>query len=85
MPEIKTNSRVAMEARKNPMVLRIKRRKLLGAFDIYKTNVFYGIDLEDETVNDRIMAWYRKLLDMSNPETVLQAIENVPPEIARYC
>ena len=38
-----------------------------------------------ETVNERIMTWYRKLLDMSHPDTVLEAIENVPPEIARYC
>lgn len=43
--------------------LRQLRAPLLAAFDIYKSNVFYGIIAESERERGEILTWYRALLD----------------------
>lgn len=61
--------------------LRAKRTKLLLAFDKYKSNVNYGIVLEDEETRSRIVSWYSDLLNL-----VESSFEenNIPSEIKYY-
>ena len=55
------------------------RKPLLEAFDIYKSNVYYGIVSETEEEHAAVLAWYRKLLDLDD-----DSLKVVPDEIARY-
>lgn len=55
------------------------RKPLLEAFDIYKSNVYYGIVSETEEEHAAVLAWYRKLLDLEDDSLTV-----VPDEIARY-
>jgi hypothetical protein len=59
--------------------IRQLREPLLQAFDVYKSNINYGV--ERETTEERIiiMDWYQDLLDKK--ET---ALVNVPLKIQRY-
>ena len=59
--------------------IRQLRKPLLEAFDIYKSNIAYGV--ETETMEERIVItqWYQDLLDKK--ET---ALVNVPLKIQRY-
>lgn len=59
--------------------LRKKREALLQAFDIHKTNVFYGICVETEEEHKLITAWYYDLLDLKE-----SAIDNPPEHIRRH-
>ena len=59
--------------------LRTLRKPLLEAFDIYKSNVYYGIVSETEEEHAAVLAWYRKLLDLDD-----DSLKVVPDEIARY-
>lgn len=58
--------------------LRAKRSKLLTAFDKYKSNVYYGIEVETETSKKAMITYYNKLLELNE-----EAINN-PPERIRY-
>jgi hypothetical protein len=51
---------------------------LLEAFDIYKSNVVYGVDTETEFEKAELMAWYQDLLDKKE-----NALRNVPIKIQR--
>lgn len=71
--------------------LRALRKPLLQAFDIYKSNVYYGVVTETEEEHAEIVEWYRTLLGIGeiNPlsrsfETVDEAIRNVPAGVRRY-
>ena len=57
--------------------LRQLRTPLLQAFDIYKSNVNYGIEADDNRV--KILKWYKTILDLDK-----KAISNPPDEIRRY-
>lgn len=59
--------------------LRAKREPLLAAFDKYKSNVYYGIEVEMIQEKQSIMAWYNSILGLD--ET---ALENVPVKIKYY-
>lgn len=59
--------------------IRQLRKPLLEAFDIYKSNVVYGVDTETEFEKAEIMAWYQDLLDKKE-----SALRNVPLKIQRY-
>ena len=59
--------------------LRKKREKLLKAFDIYKSNIMYGIDFETELEHLNVVSWYSLLLDLEE-----DAFINIPAKIARY-
>lgn len=59
--------------------LRAKRKPLLEAFDIYKSNVNYGLIEETESQKAQIKAWYLSALDLDT-----QALENVPSEVLKY-
>ena len=59
--------------------LRQKRKPLLQAFDIHKTNVSYGICVETTEQHEEIVNWYELILKLD--ET---AIDNPPKEIARH-
>lgn len=56
---------------------RLKREPLLVAFDIYKSNVSYGI--EEDINRESILKWYKAILDLDE-----EAINNPPSEIRRY-
>ena len=55
------------------------REPILKAFDIYKSNVYYGIIKETEAEHTKVMEWYNKLCDLD-----IQAVENIPVLIKKY-
>ena len=59
--------------------LRAKRVPLLKAFDVYKSNVNYGVEFEDETDRINIITWYRLLLELNE-----KAFESVPERVKYY-
>ena len=65
-----------------PAELEVKRRlraPLLKAFDVYKTNVQYGIIEETEAEHSAIIAWYHDLLDLEDG-----ALAEAPQAVVRY-
>lgn len=70
--------------------LRALRKPLLQAFDIYKSNVYYGVVAETEEEHAEVLAWYAALLDIGNANakartmTAESAIQNVPAGVRRY-
>ena len=61
------------------LLLREKREPLLIAFDTYKSNVNYGIEIETQEEKDLIIKWYKLILDLDE-----KAINNVPEKIKYY-
>lgn len=61
------------------VAIRQLRQPLLEAFDVYKSNINYGVETETAKERAEIVAWYNKLLDKD--ET---ALENIPEKIKRY-
>lgn len=59
--------------------LRDIRQELLTAFDIYKSNVEYGIEEETEQEHLDIIVWYKDLRDLKG-----NAFNNVPERISYY-
>lgn len=55
------------------------RKRLLQAFDIYKTNVIYGIINESEEQKKEVLKWYKNILDLEE-----NSLDNVPECIKRY-
>ena len=70
---------VKERALKLPEILRNKRKLLFKAFDIYKENVAYGLDVETEQEHEDIKNWYLACLELDE-----NAIENPPAKIIRY-
>lgn len=60
-------------------ILRSEREEILRAFDIYKTNVLYGIEQETEEEKVEIINWYNELLDLNS-----SAFDNISAKITRY-
>lgn len=60
-------------------ILRSEREEILRAFDIYKTNVLYGIEQETEEEKVEIINWYNQLLDLND-----NAFDNISAKITRY-
>ena len=60
-------------------VKRYLRKPLLKAFDVYKTNVFYGVETETEEERVKIISWYKDLLDLND-----SAFFCVPEQIIKY-
>lgn len=59
--------------------LRQLRAPLLDAFDIYKSNVYYGVIEESEQQHEEILAWYRDLCDLKE-----SAIATPPHGVQKY-
>lgn len=59
--------------------LRALRAPLLAAFDIYKSNVYYGIVKESERDHAAVLAWYQALLDLDEG-----AVKNPPAAVLKY-
>ena len=59
--------------------LRSRRTELLKAFDIYKTNVVYGIVLETPEEKAEIYGWYLGLLGLDE-----ESFNNIPQQIKYY-
>ena len=70
------------ELNKKQDELRSQRAPLLKAFDIYKSNVNYGIIQETEVRKNIIIEWYNKILDLN--EDYITKEENIPYEILYY-
>ena len=66
-------------AKHSAEVLRKQRTRLLKAFDIYKTNVKYGIEQESEEQHTEMVAWYQKCLDLD-----YESINNPPEKVVKY-
>lgn len=60
-------------------VKRRMRAPLLKAFDVYKTNVEYGVMTETPEEHEAVLLWYRGLLDLDST-----AIANPPEKIISY-
>lgn len=60
-------------------VRRKMRASLLKAFDVYKTNVEYGVVEETQEEHDAILQWYRGLLDLDPT-----AISYPPEKVTSY-
>ncbi len=59
-------------------LLRQLRRPALNAFDIYKSNVLYGVREETPEEKAEVLAWYRAALDLEQeaimtPHTAIAA------------
>ena len=59
--------------------LRVKRKRLFKAFDIYKQNVAYGLIPESQERHQELVNWYSKALDLN-----YDAISNPPQEVKKY-
>lgn len=59
--------------------IRQLREPLLDAFDIYKTNVQYGIETESKEQHNSIISWYQRLLNLDE-----SALRDVPTPIEKY-
>lgn len=72
-------SELLNRAKNNVVVLRQKREILFKAFDIYKSNIEYGLITETDEAHQRIASWYLLALDLD-----YNAITNYPHELDRY-
>lgn len=61
------------------VAIRQLRKPLLEAFDVYKSNVAYGVEQETSAEHILIMLWYQDLLDKKE-----NALIDVPLKIQRY-
>lgn len=61
------------------ILLRERREPLLAAFDKYKSNINYGIESEDEAQRQKIIAWYKLLLELDE-----FAFNNIPERVQYY-
>lgn len=59
--------------------LRTLRAPLLDAFDVYKSNIYYGIVTETDEQHDEVVAWYHDLCDLKD-----SALRHVPTGVAKY-
>ena len=71
------NTQELLEKHQNE--LRQVRANLFKAFDIYKSNVEYGVLTETEQKHNEIVEWYSKCLELDE-----NAIENYPSELEKY-
>lgn len=60
-------------------LLRGVRKRLLTAFDVYKSNVSFGIIEQTEVEKEIAKKWYEKLLDLEE-----SAFTEVPSQIKKY-
>ena len=72
-------SKLLENAKRNIEVLRTQRARLFKAFDIYKSNVEYGVISETQEEHYQIVEWYQKCLDLD-----YNAINNYPSVLERY-
>lgn len=83
--EKKENQKAEEEAEKpdpyeaNVKDIRTLRRRYLNAFDIYKSNVEYGIVSETDEQHQLVLDWYNQLLNITD----LVTAESIPefPEV----
>ena len=72
-------SRLLENAKHDLSVLRNQRARLFKAFDIYKSNVEYGVIPETQETHDLITTWYLACLELD-----YNAITNYPSELEKY-
>ena len=72
-------SNIRERAKNCPELLRVKRKRLFKAFDIYKSNIEYGVISETQEEHSQIVEWYQKCLDLD-----YNAINNYPPVLEKY-
>ena len=77
------NERVCKIVEKTPenfeQFVHYRREVLLRAFDKYKSNVQYGVEIESEEQHAVIVQWYRDMLDLK-----LEAFSNIPSRVKYY-
>lgn len=62
--------------------LRALREPLLLAFDKYKSNINYGIEIEPLEQREKIIKWYNEIKNLN--ENYIIKEENIPDEIKYY-
>lgn len=60
-------------------LFRTVRKDLLKAFDIYKSNLSFGIEIQSELEITEVKNWYKKLLDLES-----EAFFTVPCQVKKY-
>lgn len=70
---------VKVQGQEKLNLLRSVRKDLLKAFDVYKTNVSFGILLQTELEIAVAKKWYEKLLDLNE-----DAFLDIPSQISKY-
>ena len=55
------------------------RKPLLKAYDIHKGNVNYGTVTETEEEHNKVVKWYKDILDLKD-----EAFEAVPAKVQRH-
>ncbi len=60
-------------------LFRTVRKDLLKAFDIYKSNVSFGIEIQTDLEMTEVKNWYKNLLDLKS-----EAFFNVPCKVEKY-
>ncbi len=55
------------------------RKPLLQAFDVYKSNIYYGIISETSKERSQVLTWYENLCDLKQ-----SALTKIPEKIAKY-
>ena len=66
--------------------VRRARARYLKAFDIYKSNVTYGVESESEEQKAEVLAWYAVLLDITELVTAesIPDFPETPARVAKY-
>lgn len=66
--------------------VRRRRAPLLRAFDVYKGNVYYGVETETENEKTAILAWYDAMLTLPENVTLEEEVTwpEIPAKIERY-
>jgi len=66
---------------------KIYREGAFKAFDIYKSNVVYGIISETESIRQKIINWYQEMLDFTTlitKNTTRDDYPEIPDKIKKY-
>lgn len=68
--------------RQRKQELRAMREPLLTAFDKYKSNVNYGVEIEPLDQREKIIKWYNEIKNLN--ENYIIKDENIPERIKYY-
>lgn len=76
------DSNVEIDLKKTEV--RIKRKPILSAFDIYKTNVIYGVVSETDEQRNDVLSWYNTWLglpDIVTAENYKDIVYPITPDV----
>lgn len=60
------------------------RSLVFKAYDIYKTNVVYGLEIETEQEKQELISWYNEMRDYPNKIETVKEFPQIPDKIRYY-